>query len=392
MKPTLRWLLPAALLAGALVWWFSGGGEAPAGAHGGAGRRPVAVRVDPIRIGDLNLLERYPGELRADAVDLAPSFVGRVVEIGAHVGDRVKRGQVVARLDGALLRQQLREAEARVRSAIAARSRVEARLQAVRAELERKKPLAERQLVSAQELAEVEAEWGALEAELASSAADTEQGRAHAQGLREQISDLSLVAPFDGLVAARHLEPGATATSATPILRLVRAGALEVRFRVPERDAAVVRPGLSLTVSTQATAETRFAARVLRVAGEVSRGDRALLVEGVLNEDDPVLRAGMYATVHLVKQELQGKALVPAEAVLDRGRAGSGVFVAADGLASWRRVQVLGESEGIAAVEGEGLDEGSLVLTFGHDELADGSPILVSDPPRGDDVADGAAG
>lgn len=396
MKPTLRWLVPLALLIGVAVFFLTRGNEAPqkgAGRPGaGQGQRPVAVRVARITTGDLSLLERYPGELRADAVDLAPSFSGRILEIGVHVGDRVKKGQVVARLDGAILKQQLREAEARIRGAAAATRRVEARLQATRAEWERKKPLAERQLVSAQELAEVEANVGALEAELASTGADAEQSKAHAQGLREQIAELSLVAPFDGVVASRLLEPGSTASSSTPIVRLVRGGPLEIRFRVPERDAAVVRKGLALEVETQATGETRFTGRVSRVAGEISRNDRSLLVEGLLEGEEEILKAGMYATVRLVRKRLEGVSLVPAEAILERGSSGKGLFVAGDGVAQWRQVQLLGESAGIAAVSGSGIEEGGLALIFGHDDLADGSPILVVDPPAEEGIADGAAG
>lgn len=393
MRPTLRWLVPAVIVAGLAVFFLSRGGGSPSGGtRQGPGKRPVAVRVAAVQTGELSLLERYPGELWAEAVDLAPSIPGRLAEIGARVGDRVKKGQVLARLDGAILRQQLREAEARVRGAGASTKRVEARLAAARAEWERKRPLAERQLVSAQELAEVEANLGALEAELASTGADGEQSRAQAQGLREQLSELSLVAPFDGVVASRNFEPGATVTSSTPVVRVVRDGPLEVRFRVPERDAAVVRQGLDLKVETQATGQTPFSGKVLRVAGEISRSDRSLLVEGLLDREEEILKAGMYATVRLVRQHLEDVRLVPAEAVLDRGAAGRGIFVAVDGLARWTRVKVLGESAGTAAIEGDDLAEGALALIFGHDDLGDGTPILVVDPPAAEGVADGAAG
>lgn len=393
MKPTWRWLVPAGIVAGLAVFFLSRGGDPAAGGQRpGQGRRPVAVRAAKIQVGDLSLLERYPGELRAEAVDLAPAFLGRITEIGVHPGDRVKKGQVVARLDGSILRQQLREAEARVRGAGASTKRVEARLAAARAEWERKKPLAERQLVSAQELAEVEANLGALEAELTTAGADSEQSRAQVQGLREQLAELSLVAPFDGVVAARHFEPGATVGSSNPVIRLVRGGPLEVRFRVPEKDAAVVRQGLSFDVETHATGSATFTGSITRVAGEITRSDRSLLVEGRLESEEEILKPGMYATVRLTRQKLEGVSLVPAEAIVDRGPSGRGIFVAVDGTARWQKVRILGESGGLTAIEGEGVDEGALALIFGHDDLADGSPILVVDPPPAEGVADGAAG
>lgn len=340
------------------------------------GPRPTPVRAAAVVVGDLPLRSSYPGELVADAVDLAPPAPGRVAAVHVEVGDRVPAGKVVAQMDPAVVRQQLLQAQAQVRGAQAAEAQVDARIAAARAELDRKAPLASRQLVSAQEMAEVEAELHALEAQRAGARATFEQGRATAAALREQLSDLALAAPFDAIVASRMLEPGATATATTPVVRLVRAGPLEVRFRVPERDAAVVRPSLPLAVRTQATGDEAFAGRVLRVAGEVNRADRSLLVEGVLDAEHPVLRAGMFATVELTRDTLAGATLVPSSALLQR-QGEAGVFVADGSVARWRPVRVRGENDGRTAVEGD-LAAGVQVLVFGHDDLADGAPIAVA--------------
>ncbi len=386
MMWNVRWLVPTVLaIAGASLSACSG--DAPA-AQAQRGPRPTAVRAAEATASDLVLIEEYPGELVADAVDLAPNVVGKVLAVEVEVGDRVRAGDVVARLDPAQLRQQLRSAEAQVRASKASEARVDARIAAARAELERKEPLASRQLVSAQELAELRAELGALEAERAGAVAEYEQGRASAAALREQLGDLSLRAPWDAIVASRQLEPGSIASASTPVVRLVRAGPLEVRFRVPERDAAAVRAGLPLRVRTQATAADRFTGKVLRVAGEVSRADRSLLVEGVLDGEVPVLRAGMFATVELTRDTLRGAITVPSAALLQRQGA-DGIFVAAGSEAKWRPVQIRGEEGGTTAIEGE-VAPGDQVLVFGHDDLADGAPINVAGarPP----VAEGEDG
>lgn len=379
MTRTVRWILAALVLAGVALLVLASREQAGPGA-GARGPRPTAVRVAPVETGDLVVRRSYPGELTADAVDLAPETVGRLVAVEVEVGDRVEKGAVVARLDPSILRQQLLQAEAAVRAAQASRARIDSQIAALRAELERKEPLAARQLVSAQELLELRASLGALEAERAGADAEWERGRAAAGALREQLGNLTLRAPWDALVAARLLEPGATATANTPVLRLVRAGPLEVRFRVPERDAALVRPGLRIEATTQATGDEIFAGRVLRAAGEISRADRTLLVEGILEREHPVLRAGMFATVRLVAETLRGATLVPAAALLQR-QGESGVFVAEGEVARWRPVRVLGEEAGIAAVEGT-LSGGERVLVFGHDDLGDGAPIrVVSEQP-----------
>lgn len=375
MRQIVRWAVPAALALGGVL--LAGCDDGAAAGAARRGPRPTAVRAAQAQSGDLVLVASYPGELVADAVDLAPNAVGRVAAVEVEVGERVRKGAVVARLDPALLRQELLRAEAEMRAAKASAARVEARIAAARAELERKAPLAARQLVSAQELAELRAELGALEAEHAGAIADFERARASAGALREQLADLALRAPWDAVVAARLLEPGATATSATPVVRLVRAGPLEVRFRVPERDAAAVRVGQSLEIGTQATGAERFPGKVLRIAGEVNRADRSLLTEGVLLGEHEVLRAGMFATVELTKETLRDAILVPSAALLQR-LGEDGVFVAEGEVARWRPVRIAGENGGVAAIEGA-VAAGETVLVFGHDDLADGAPIRVVD-------------
>jgi len=377
MKRMVRWAVPALLVLGGGAFLALRGDGASTGAKGPRGPRVTAVRAAPVVVGELVLRASYPGELVADAVDLAPRTVGRVLSVDVEVGDRVPAGTVVARLDPAQTRQQLREAEARTRAAEAARARAEARIAAARAELERTEPLAVRQLVSAQEIANLRAELGALEAERAGAIAEYEQGRASAASFREQLQDLSLRAPWDAVVAARLLEPGATAAAGTPVVRLVRAGPLEVRFRVPERDAGVVRVDQAVEVATQATGGARFAGKVLRIAGEVNRADRSLLTEGVLLEEHEILRAGMFATVELLRTTLRDATLVPSAALLQRlGQ--SGVFVADGEVARWRPVEILGEQGGTTAIEGA-VAAGEQVLVFGHDDLADGSPIRIAE-------------
>ncbi|MGA9523919.1 MAG: efflux RND transporter periplasmic adaptor subunit, partial [Myxococcaceae bacterium] len=183
------------------------------------GPRPVAVRVAPVERGQLSVLSEHPGELFADAVDIAPRLSGRLVEVKVRLGDSVEKGQVVARLDDADLSHQLQEARAALLTAEANGKRAEANLELARTELARKAPLAKDELVSAQELSEIQARVASIEAEVAAAKAQEAQARARMGLLEEQRKDMRLVAPFDGTVAERRLDPGATVGPSTPVLR-----------------------------------------------------------------------------------------------------------------------------------------------------------------------------
>lgn len=377
MRGVTRSLVVVALLS--LASLVAGCGEEdPRGVRERA-PRAVSVRAAPVERGGLALRERFTGELWAEAADLAPRITGRVVEVRARLGDRVEKGAVLARLDDGEVAPQLAEAKAAITAAEASEQRAKASLAAARAELDRKRPLAEDKLVSAQELAEIEARVLSLEADAAASAAQAAQARARVNIAEEQLRNTRVVAPFAGVVAARHLDPGATATPSTPILRIVADGPPRLRARAPESALAVLRPGLALNVSTAATGARAFPGTLERIGGEVSRTDRTVQIEGVLREESPLLLPGMYATIEVRVQDLEGVLRVPAIAILERqidGKDARGVFVDDGGRAAWRPVTVLGRAGDVVAVDG-GLKEGERVLTLGHEELSPGGPIRV---------------
>ncbi len=343
------------------------------------GPRQVPVRAAKVERGDLQVTSQYPGELFADAVDLAPRLSGRLSAVPVRLGDAVKKGQVVARLDDAELRHQLDEAQGAVQAAEARGRQAAANLEVARGELERKAPLAEDRLVSAQELAELRARVEGQAAQAAAADAEAVQARARIGMLRKQLGDMQLLAPFDGTVAERRLEPGAAVGPGTPVVRLVAGGPPQVRFRVPERDLGLLGVGLPIVVRTAATGDVQHPGKVTRLGTEISRTDRAVQVEGVLDEAKPGLLAGAYATVELQSRTIEDALVVPAASVLERNEGGEqrvGLFVAQENTARWRPVEVLGSRGGRTAVKAE-LREGDLVLTLGHDDLSDGSPIQV---------------
>lgn len=381
----------AAALAVVVALWGAGcDREKPstpnAGARGG-GVAPVAVQASPVERGSLQVTSEYNGELFAEAVDVAPRFSGTLVEVAVKLGEKVEKGQLLARLDDAELVHQHEEAKAALLGAQASARSAEATLRLARTELARKAPLAADQLISAQEMSELEARIAALEGEVASAKAQAAQAEARVGVLASQRRDARLVAPFDGRVAERRLDPGATVGPTTPVIRIVKAGPPQIRFRVPERALGTLREGMPLQVRTAATGKQSFAGKVMRIGSEVSRTDRAVQVEGVTHEESPLLRPGMYATVELAEQTLKNVWVVPAIAVLERlagNDSRQGVFVAVEGRAEWRPVEVLGRAGARTAVEGA-INAGEQVLTLGHEDLTPGSPVRVV--PRTPDEA-----
>lgn len=387
------WLAIVVLIAAGITWRALG----PDGSTASYQQRVATpVRAAAVLRGDLNLLSTYPGEIVGEVADIAPEVAGILRDMPVRIGDRVRKGQVLAVINDVNLRNQSQEARGQVGVAEANERRSEAELATATAEHRRATELMEQSLLSEQEFDRVTAALATSSANVAAAGAQTQQARARLRLLEQQLADSRVQAPFDGTVADRYVDRGTLVQPGTPLLRLVQDAVLRVQFRVPERDLGAVRVGVPFAATTVATGSTGFSGTVERVAGEVSRADRTAIVEGALTDRDEVLKPGMYAEVRVQLREVRDSLLVPATAVVDRisadGSQSLGVFVALEAeapaatgeakpeegvsSAAWADIEVLGSSEGKTAIRGA-IDEGALVLTMGHGDLRDGATIRV---------------
>ena len=340
----------------------------------------VPVRAEAARRGHLSVRTAYSGELVGEVADIAPQVSGLLVDVPARIGQRVAAGAVLAVIEDIDIRNQLQEARGQLGVAEANRDKAAAELIGVEADYRRSMELYGQSLLSEQEQQQVTSRYATARAALAASEAQVRQSAAREAQLAEALANTRVRAPFDAVVADRYLDRGALVQPGTPVLRLVEEAPLMVQFRVPERDLAAVRAGAAFDVSTEATGEQIFSGTVRRVAGEVRRNDRTVLVEGELTGTDDLLLPGMYADVSVSLRDLEDALIVPGAALLERvamdGARSVGVLVPAEGRAEWRPVAVAGRSGEFSAVDGN-LAAGELVLTMGHRQLGHGAPVRV---------------
>ncbi len=376
------------ILAAAAVIAFGRSPQTAAEAPG-ADAQAVPVRAEAARRGHLSVRTAYSGELVGEVADIAAQVSGRLVDVPARIGQRVAAGAVLAVIADIDIRNQLQEARGQLGVAEANRDKAAAELVGVQADHQRAMELYHQSLLSVQEQQQVTSRYATARAQLAATEAQVRQSAAREAQLAEAFANTRVRAPFHAVVADRYLDRGALVQPGTAVLRLVEEAPLMVQFRVPERDLAAVRAGAAFDVSTEATGGQTFSGAVRRVAGEVRRNDRTVLVEGELTETDDLLRPGMYADVSVSLRDLADALIVPDTALLERvamdGARSVGVLVPVDGLAEWRPVQVAGRSGEFSAVDGS-LAAGELVLTLGHQQLGHGAPVRVvnaADAPGG---------
>lgn len=389
--PWLRWALlaAAAALVGALFVWTPGGDDAAGGrsARDGQGPRPTPVSAVPVELGSLTERATYPGELDADAAEVASGVSGRIVSVSVRIGDRVEQGQELARIDVAELVRQRAEAVAAARAAEASALRTRVQLEAAQREMQRGQALFDDGTISQQELDRLGSEVGALDATVKAAAAQAAQGLARVAVLDQNIAEARIRAPFAGTVAARHYDAGSSVPAGTSVIRLVAGGPLRVRFEVPEQDVGRFGADTAFAVRAPPTGALEVPGRVTGLGTEVDRVRRIVRMEGVLEDPPATWLPGMYAEIVAAQRTIAGATIVPAAALVSRLRDGGtvqvGVFRPEGEVARWVPVQVVARAGERVAVEASPalpapLDDGAMVLVGGHTDLADGAPIMVA--------------
>ncbi|MCA3255591.1 MAG: efflux RND transporter periplasmic adaptor subunit [Alphaproteobacteria bacterium] len=315
------------------------------------GERPALVAVataEPAAGGDT---VRATGTVRAKR-ETVLSFLtnGRIAAVLVEDGDRVAKGQLLARLDPI-------EVETNTAAARADAQRANADLKRVRELFE--KGWAPRSRVDA--------------AEAAASAANA---RLAQTGFVERYA--RIVAPTAGIVLRRHLEPGQTVQAGTPIVTLGEAtGGYVLRAPLTDADLARVRIGQTATVTLQALGGAPLAARVVEIGGRGDERTGTFEVELALPAR-PDLRSGLIGDARIRANAGAGAGdgvVVPASAVW-QARADQGFVYVVDARGRARsRLVGLGAVDDRQVVVTSGLTAGETVVIAGIDRLRDGGPV-----------------
>ncbi len=326
-------------------------------------RPPPLVTVAPIEIRDVPVEISAPIDLKPlHQIDVGSKIVGYVEEIAVDVGDRVKKGQLLALVAPADLSGQAAAgrgtlAQAEANAALAASN------------LERQQALAPSGLVSQQEL-----EHTRLSVVAALAARDVTAATA-------KLADTRIVAPMDGVVFRRRLDPGALVgpTTPIPILTIVQTDTLRVLVPVAGPQSTQVRTGLAAHIELDDLPGRSFSGTVVRIAPALDVATRTLDVEVQLPNAEGALRSGMYGRASIVVATHEKSMVVPSSAVQITGTGDAFAYVRSGDRASRRRVR-LGVDGGSWLEILEGLGAGDEILTAGFDTLSDNALIRVSAP------------
>ena len=347
----------AGLLAGAVL--IGGGSVLLAQRRTASQQRSLATYTVVARQGSLPGVITASGELGAyRKVNVSPKRQGVLERLFVEEGERVAAGQPIALMDSGDLRDRLQELQAQLDSA-------RAQLARSRSELMRNEGLYRQKAISQNDYNRIRATYQVDRAAVQAAEQRLEQRKI-------ERGELTVRAPFAGVITARYADPGAYVTpttsasatagaSSSSIVELAQG--LEAIAKVPESDIGRLKLGQSASVRVDAFPDRRFAARVRQIAPRAEKVNNVTSFEvklGLLGAPAE-LRIGMTADIDFNTGALSARTVVPTVAVVtEEGRPGV-LLVGRDNQPTFQAV-TLGASSGRDTQILSGLQEGTRVF------------------------------
>lgn len=308
------------------------------------------------------LVTAYGVVQSAEQVDVSLDFTGVVKKVLVDEGERIERGQLLLELDTD--KQKLRVAQA-----VQAVQQAQAAMEEARLNLERRQQLAERKTVSREALDN--SELG-----LTRAAAHYREALAARQLAERVLKDSHVESPVNGVVELKAVESGEAVMAGTVLLKLQAVDSLEVQVWISESDIAYIHKGDSAAVSLSGLPGQALQAVVESVGVNAHERTGNFAVKLLVEQETPLVRPGMTATVQIAGVAFPEVLLLPEQALLDRDRR-KVVYVVREG----RAVQVeplLGAGYSDRLLVLSGLHDGDQVIVGDLSRVLNGKQVLVA--------------
>jgi membrane fusion protein (multidrug efflux system) len=324
-------------------------GAAAAAGPGARESRPAFVSIAPVRLERVSQKLEALGNARAnESVEVTSKTSNVVSSVTFRDGERVRKGQLLVRLDDSQQRADVAAAEA----AVAESERLYNR---------------SRELMSTEALSR--AQFDQLEATLKAN-------RARLAAANARLEDTVIRAPFGGRVGLRRVSVGTLISPGDVITTLDDTSVIKLDFSVPENFLSTLREGLAVRATAPAFPGRAFTGKVASIDSRVDLNTRSVTVRALLTNEDGALRPGMFLNVSLANDERE--ALVIPEEALTPEAERQFVFVVSDGKAERREVRIGGRRPGSVEVLA-GLSAGERVVVEGTQKVRDGATVRTTE-------------
>jgi membrane fusion protein (multidrug efflux system) len=287
------------------------------------------------------------GTLKPDEeVDLAFETSGKIVGINFTEGTRVKKGDLLAKINDLPLQAQL--------------EKLVAQLKMAEAKEFRQRSLLDKDAISQESYDQVQTDVQSLKADI--------------NLIKARIFETELRAPFDGNIGLRYLSEGSYTTSSTKIAKLIKISPLKIEFSIPEKYASEIKIGYPITFTIDGSNEI-FKAFVYAVDPKIDVDTRTITLRALYPNKDEELKSGRYAGITLQLSQIDNAIAIPTEALIPQ-MDGEQVFIYSNGKAKSVKVNTgLRTASQIQITDG--LKFGDTLITSGIMQLRQNLPVVL---------------
>lgn len=322
------------------------GDQGPGGGPGSMqGRQILSVSgflIKPVQMNDpINSIATL---LPDEEVDLSFETSGKIVGINFTEGTRVKKGNLLAKINDKPLQAQLQKL-------VAQRKLVE--------EKEfRQRSLLDKDAISQESYDQIVTELQTIDADI--------------NLIKARIFETELHAPFDGIIGLRYISEGGYVNPSTKIARLVKVSPIKIHFSIPERYADEVNIGFPVSFAVD---EKIYQATVYAVDPKVDLDTRTIVIRALYPNRKEELKPGRFAQVSLLLSQIDNAIAIPTEALIPEME-GEMVYAYRNGKASSIKVSTGLRTESLIQIV-DGLKFGDTLITTGILQLRESLPVVL---------------
>lgn len=293
----------------------------------------------------MNELINSLGTLRPDEeVELSFETSGKIVGINFTEGTRVKKGDLLAKINDKPLQAQL--------------EKLEAQLKLAEGKEFRQRSLLDKDAISQESYDQIVTDLQAIQADI--------------NLIKARISETELRAPFDGIIGLRYLSEGSYATPSTKIARLIKMSPIKLEFSIPERYADEINIGFPVIFTVD---DKNYNAYVYAVDPKIDLNTRTIVIRALYPNSREELKSGRFASVTLRLSQIENAIAIPTEALIPEME-GEIVYLYRNGKASGVKVATGLRTESYIQIV-NGLKFGDTLITTGILQLRESLPVVL---------------
>ncbi len=280
----------------------------------------MQFKTEKVQRGDITVLVTATGTLNPiNEVEVGSELSGIVESVEVDYNDKVKKGQVLARLDTSKLNAQVTQTRAALEAVEANVLQAQATLKETANKLEQYKKVRELsggKVPSQTEFDAAQAAYDRAKADVASTNAAVSQAKATLEAYQTDLSKADIRSPINGIVLTRDVEPGQTVAAAfqAPVLFTLAEDLtkMELHVDVDEADIGHVKEGQQATFTVDAYPNRSFEAQIVQTRYGSQTVEGVVTYETVLKVDnsDLSLRPGMTATADIIVMKIENTIMV----------------------------------------------------------------------------------